>query len=284
MLLLVTQINIYPIKSFDGYSVQSAIVEKRGLQYDRRWMLVNADGIFLTQRTHPQMALFRAIIQDNQLIINDKANHQTLITLGLNETTGETMMVEIWEDRCKAALVSKKADQILSSALGLDCKLVKMPNETMRQVEADFNTGEDIVSFADAYPILIVGEASLDDLKSRYDNENKAKMTMRRFRPNITFSGGQPHEEDNWAHFRIGDIHFQGIKPCSRCVLTTIDPDTGIPASDKEPLVTLSTYRKRNRKIYFGQNAIWNDKKWSWAMLPEICVDDILTHRNIGKL
>ncbi|MEN9610572.1 MAG: hypothetical protein RLZZ628_1386 [Bacteroidota bacterium] len=276
-MLFVTQINIYPIKSFDGYTVSSAIVEKRGLQYDRRWMLVDSNGVFLTQRTHPQMALFRALIQDNQLIINDKSNHQTLLTLGLNETSGETMMVEIWDDRCNAALVSPKADSILSAALGLDCKLVKMPDETARRVDEDFNTGTDIVSFADGYPILIAGEASLKDLKNRLDKETKENITMRRFRPNIIFSGGQPYEEDNWAHFRIGDIHFQGVKPCARCVLTTIDPDTGIPASDKEPLATLSTYRKRNRKIYFGQNAIWNDKKWSWAMPPEICVNDILT-------
>ncbi|MEY4935111.1 MAG: hypothetical protein RIS64_1470 [Bacteroidota bacterium] len=274
-MLSVTQINIYPIKSFDGYTVQTAIVEKQGLQYDRRWMLINSDGIFLTQRTHPQMALFRAHIQDNQLIINHKPTQQTLITLDLKEVTGETMMVEIWDDRCKAALVSKKADQILSAALGFDCKLVKMPDETMRRVDEDFNTGEDIVSFADGYPILIVGESSLDDLKNRFDNENKENITMRQFRPNIVFSGGQPFEEDTWNHFRIGDIHFQGVKPCARCVLTTIDPDTGIVASDKEPLATLSTYRKRNRKIYFGQNAIWRDKRWLWAMPPEIHVGDI---------
>ncbi len=276
-MLFITQINIYPIKSFDGYTVQTAIVEKRGLQYDRRWMLVNPEGEFLTQRTHHTMALFQAIIWDNQLIIKDKSTNQLLITLGVNEDTGETMMVKIWDDRCKAALVSKKADQILSAALGFDCKLVKMPDETARRVDEDFNTGEDIVSFADGYPILIVGESSLNDLKSRYDNENKDNITMRRFRPNIIFSGGQPYEEDNWQNFRIGDIPFQGVKPCARCVLTTIDPDTGIVASDKEPLATLSTYRKRNRKIYFGQNVIWNDKRWLWAMPPEINVGDICT-------
>jgi uncharacterized protein len=277
MPLCVSQIHIYPIKSLDGYTVQTAIVEKRGLQYDRRWMLVDSNGVFLTQRTHPQMALFRAIIVDNQLIIHDKANHKTLLTLRLNETTGETMMVEIWDDRCKAALVSKQADQILSAALSLDCKLVKMPDETVRRVDADYNTGEDMVSFADGYPILIVGESSLNDLKNRLENEAKDNITMRRFRPNIIFSGGQPYEEDNWKQFRIGEIHFQGVKPCARCVLTTIDPDTGIAASNKEPLATLSTYRKRNRKIYFGQNVIWNDKRWLWAMPPEINVGDICT-------
>jgi uncharacterized protein YcbX len=237
-------------------------------------MLVNEDGVFLTQRTHPKMALFQAIIQDNQLIIKDKSTNQPLITLGLTEDTGETMRVEIWDDRCNAVLVSQKADLILSAALGLDCHLVKMPDETVRRVDEDFNTGDDMVSFADGYPILIVGESSLKDLQNRLPPETKDNVSMRRFRPNIIFSGGQPYEEDNWKHFRIGDLSFQGVKPCARCVLTTIDPDTGIAASDKEPLATLSTYRKRNRKIYFGQNVIWNNRSWLWAMPPEINVGD----------
>jgi uncharacterized protein len=275
-MLLVTQINIYPVKSFDGYSTTSAVVEQRGLQYDRRWMLVNADGVFLTQRNHPQMALFRALIIDNQLVIEDKISNQTLLKVGIDEKTGERKMVAIWDDHCEAALVSKKADQILSTALGIDCQLVTMPNETERRVEASFNTGNDMVSFADAYPILIVGEASLDDLKNRYNDDNQSKISMRRFRGNIIFSGGQPHEEDNWSNFRINELHFMGVKPCARCIMTTIDPDTGVVAADKEPLAMLSTYRKRNRKIYFGQNVIWNYKRWLWAMEATIQVGDVL--------
>ena len=260
-MLKLTQINIYPVKSLDGFSPLSATLETRGLQYDRRWMIVGEDGVFFSQRTRRKMTNLRAIIDNQQLIIEEKSNLMNKIAVGLEEMTDE-MQVTVWDDTVMARKVSALADTFLSDFLGIKCHLVKMPNEAQRRVEENYNTGNDVVSFADGYPFLIIGEASIDDLNTRLETplnaENQALIGMRRFRTNFVFSGGEPYEEENWGHFNIGKIAFQGMKPCGRCVMTTLDPDTG--ERGKEPLAKLSEYRKVENKIPFGQNLIWNEK------------------------
>lgn len=257
-MLQITQINVYPVKSLDGYSPLAAKVEERGLQYDRRWMIVDEERIFFTQRAYPKMALLRAYIADNQLIIEEKNNTENYIKLGIDEMT-EPKEVRVWNDRVLAALVSKKANEFLSSFLETTCYLVKMPETAQRRVEEAYNTGEDIVSFADGYPFLIIGESSINDLNQRLKTplnaENQALVGLRRFRPNFVFKGGLPYEEETWTHFKIGNVAFQGLKPCGRCVMITLNPDTG--EGGKEPLSTLASYHSQDKKVLFGQNLVW---------------------------
>ena len=273
-MLQLTQINIYPVKSLDGYSPTAAIVEKRGLQHDRRWMLTDTEGVFMTQRTNGKMALLQAIIEDNALIIREKQDHNnsikipidTVLKNGIGETA--SLNVEIWDDTVKAVRVSDEVDVWLSTFLGKKCHLVTMPDTTDRRVDEAYNTGDDVVSFADGYPFLIIGEASMQELNTRLDTP----LSIRRFRANFIFSGGEPFQEDHFRAFKIGDIDFIGVKNCARCVLITRDPDTG--EKGKEPLQTLNTYRQKGTKTLFGQNVLWQHRKSAQAWQPEVKVGD----------
>jgi uncharacterized protein len=268
-MLQLSQINIYPVKSLDGYSLKSAIVEKRGLQYDRRWLIVDENNVFMTQRTNGRMALLKAEIEGDFLKIFEKKDPDNHTKIPIS-TEGGIVNVEVWDDRVNATLVSKEADEFLSNFLEKQCRLVKMTDAFDRRVDEDYNTGEDIVSFADGYPFLIIGEASMRDLNEKMD----IPLSIRRFRANFIFSGGEPFIEDSFKNFKIGDVDFIGVKNCARCVLTTRDPDTGI--KDKEPLQTMMTYRQKGTKTLFGQNVIWNFKTWQWAWNPEVRVGDMI--------
>jgi uncharacterized protein YcbX len=163
---------------------------------------------------------------------------------------GEKILVKIWDDDCEALLMSKEVNKWFSSQLGIRCSLVYMPDSTERRVDPKYAINNDITSFSDAYPILIIGQASLDDLNSRLTEP----IPVNRFRPNIVFTGGTPYEEDEMEHFRINNLDFYGVKPSARCVVTTTNQETGI--AGKEPLKTLATYRAKNNKVYFGQNVL----------------------------
>ena len=210
-MLTLSQINIYPVKSLDGYSPARAVVERQGLQHDRRWMLVDDQGVFLTQRTVANMAFLRAEIIENQLLkIYEKQSPQHALTLPIEaiDATRLPLDVQIWDDVVRAQPVSAEADAWLTAFLGRPCQLVKMADNTERRVDEDYNTGQDIVSFADGYPFLIIGEASLADLNQRVGTP----LSMRRFRTNFVFSGGTPFQEDNFQRFLIGEVAFLGVK------------------------------------------------------------------------
>jgi uncharacterized protein len=280
-MLTLSKINIFPVKSLDGYSPESAIVEKQGLQYDRRWMITEPNGMFMTQRTNGRMALLKAVVENGILSIFEKKNPQNGIkTLVSSQITEGVLEAEIWDDKVTSVLVNKEINAFLSDFLNKKCQLVTMSLNTERRVDAQYNTGNDIVSFADGYPFLIIGEASLAELNNRMREKNTSNdplsinMSMRRFRTNLVFSGGQPFEEDVFTHFKIGDVDFTGLKPCARCVLTTRDPDTGVKGT--EPLETLAKFRQIGTKILFGQNVVWNDKNWESAGLPKVTIGDII--------
>jgi uncharacterized protein len=270
LMLKLTQINIYPVKSLDGFSPDSAIVEKRGLQHDRRWLITDPNGMFLTQRTNPKMAMLRATIEGDCLVIQEKDKPSNDFKIPIN-TEGPLSPVTVWDDTMKAASVSKEINGFLSDFLEKDVLLVKMPDTTERRVEENYNRGNDIVSFADGYPFLIIGEASMADLNERLNDP----LSIRRFRTNFVFSGGTPFQEDNFQNFKIGDVDFMGIKNCARCVLITRDPDTGVKG--KEPLLTLQNYRQKGTKTMFGQNLIWDFEKSATNHNPIIRVGDTIT-------
>ena len=244
-----SKIFIYPIKSLGGISVSSAIAESRGLKYDRRYLLVNEDGVFLTQRKFPQMTLLKlSFANDGFKVLNTMDNSHTIIPLESDSV--ETIAVTVWDDVCNASRVSKDLDNWFSRAIGKQCSLVYMPDNEKRMVERKYINEEHIVSFADAYPYLLIGQSSLDDLNTRLET----RLPINRFRPNFVFAGGNPYEEDKWKDFRIGNVEFTAIKPCARCVITAINQETAERGS--EPLKTLSEYRTINNKVMFGMNLI----------------------------
>jgi len=245
-----SEINIYPIKSLGGISLQNSEVTDRGLKHDRRWLIINNEEKFITQRTHPQLALIKTKINGNKLILGHKTKDIPPLVIPIHHESVEIVLVSIWQDLVEARVVGKYADEWLSDALGVKCRLVYMHDGTQRLVDRAFAADNEIVSFADAYPFMMIGQSSLNDLNSRL----KEKLPMNRFRPNFVFKGGNPFDEDKWKMIRIGEIVFNLVKPCSRCVTTTVNQDTA--EKNEEPLKTLSTYRSVNNKVYFGQNLL----------------------------
>lgn len=262
-MLTLSDLRIYPIKSLGGISVAEALVEEKGFRYDRRFMLVTPSGDFMTQRTNHYMALIDVAIDrpsesDAMLRVWHRHRPDNVLTLPLTvpDAPGETIPVSIWDDEnVPATLVSPEADRWFSDALDRPCRLVGMPDSTRRPVESAYARHDELgrpsaVSFADGYPYLLIGQASLDDLNQRL----LQPVEMLRFRPNLVVSGGLPYDEDAWQQFRIGAMTFYGVKPCGRCVLTTVDPATG--QKGREPLHTLTQYRRWKHKILFGQNVL----------------------------
>ena len=245
-------IYIYPIKSLGGIQVNEALVEKRGLQYDRRWMLTDEKGNFLTQRKFAQMALLQVQITPDGLLVSHKQQKLPPLLVPFQANDEKTKLVNIWNDVCFAFEVNPQADKWFSEALGMPCKLVHMPDNAIRHVDPEYARPKDLVSFADAYPFMMIGQESLNDLNSRLAE----KLPMNRFRPNLVFTGGAAFDEDTWTEFTIGDTTFFPVKPCARCVVTTINQETAEQSA--EPLKTLATYRTQNNKVNFGQNLIHN--------------------------
>ncbi len=246
-----THLYIYPIKSLGGIPLQEAGLTPRGMAFDRRWMLVDRDGHFFTQRKYPKMALLKTALTEDRLLVTSTEQKDASIEIPLRQAAFPGyLQVQVWDDRCLAARVSDEVDEWFSDMLDLSCHLVYMPDTTMRPTNPKYSDPGDMVSFADGYPYLVIGQASFDDLNARLAEP----VPMNRFRPNIVFSGGAPFEEDHWKRFRIGDTVFSGAKPCARCVMTTIDQQTA--EQGKEPLATLSMYRRRSNDVFFGLNAL----------------------------
>lgn len=247
----ISQLFIYPVKSLGGFEVTAAKLTDRGFQYDRRFMLIDGTNNFLTQREHSVMSLLQTAIEDNKLVIFHKSNTADKISVPLQPAPGNIIKVKVWDDECTAGYVSEEADEWLSNKLSLSCRLVYMPDSEKRLVDEKYAHNKEITNFSDGYPLLIIGQASLDDLNSRLAES----LPMDRFRPNIVFTGGQPYDEDIMEQLVINGIDMYGVKLCARCTITTISQTNGIKG--KEPLKTLAAYRMKNNKIYFGQNILY---------------------------
>lgn len=246
--LVLSEINIYPIKSLGGVRLRSAKVFEKGLEHDRRWMLIDEDNEFMTQRIHPKMALFKLSMSNDQFSITYGTD---LIILPFKHPIiAKPIKAKIWEDIVDVFELSQDYSAWFSDRLHMKCRLVSFPEENARSVDARYQVNHEQVSLADAYPFLMIGEQSLADLNSRLEES----VPMNRFRPNFVFSGGQAFEEDHWKKISIGKNKFAVVKPCARCVLTTVNQNTG--EKGLEPLLTLSQYRKKENKVLFGQNLI----------------------------
>lgn len=248
--LLVQDLYIYPIKSLGGIRLTEAKVEERGFELDRRWMIIDECGTFISQRTFPLMAMLRVEIGVNALSVFHVSAPSDKIYIPYNVEHSEVKNVKIWDDEVSAKFVNSEIDDWFSTSLNMKVRLVKMPVSTERKVDPTYAVNNESVSFADGMPYLLIGQNSLEDLNSRLETP----VPMNRFRPNIVFSGGTPFAEDIWKRIQIGEIDFQVVKPCARCVMITIEQDTG--SKGVEPLKTLTSYRKAGNKILFGQNMV----------------------------
>jgi len=261
----ISEINIYPIKSLKGISLDSAVVEERGLQYDRRWMLTTPDGMFFTQREFPRMATLSVWIEEDGSGLGVAADRFGDVFVPSQPDTGDKQQVTIWQSVCEGEIYGGALNEWFSDVIGTNCQLVYMPDNTRRSVNKRFDHGDDVVSFADGYPLMVLSEATLADLNSRLDDP----LPMNRFRPNLVVSGSSAFAEDAWDKVRIGEAVFRSTKPCERCVMTTVDQSNG-EFTGKEPLKTLASYRMAKdvmpdryeslgvgaTAVLFGQNLI----------------------------
>lgn len=246
-----TEIWIYPIKSLPGIRVHSAKVVEKGLVGDRRYMLVDENNNFMTLRQHPQMTLFDVTMDGDVIRVRSQSNERLgTLFVGSGGPVSSSFKTMIWDDEVDVYEVNPAYSKWFSEALKVKCQLVFFPEENARRVDPNYVKEEHHVSLADGYPFLIIGMRSLDDLNRRIGRE----LSMKRFRPNFVFEGGEPFEEDAWHNFGVGAVRLAGVKPCGRCPIPTVDPETGIKG--EEPLRTLATYRVKDGKVRFGQNVI----------------------------
>jgi MOSC domain-containing protein len=239
---------VYPVKSCRGIPVDHWDVDEFGLRYDRRFMLVDQAGEFMTQRDHPRLALVSPAIVGDRLQVS--APGMPPLELPLDPKPAIMTRVTVWRYSGEATWTGEPAARWFSDFLGIPCSLVHMPAESRRITNPVYDPTGARVSFADAYPILVISEESLADLNRRLTQP----LPMNRFRPNLTLSGGGPYAEDRWRQIQIGSVILNLVKPCDRCVITTTDQTTTERAV--EPLRTLATYRKVNGQVFFGQNAV----------------------------
>jgi uncharacterized protein YcbX len=247
--LRLSAINVYPLKSGGGLAQTSWDVDTFGLRYDRRWMLVDDGGVFLSQREHPRLALIRPELEPDRLVLRAPGAADLELPL---RPSGSDLTVTVWAGETRGRLVSAGADRWFTAFLGIACRLVHMPEDVVRPVRPDYAHDGERTSFTDGFPFLLISDASLEDLNRRL----AAPVPMNRFRPNLVVAGAEPFAEDGWRRIRMGQLTFRVSKPCPRCVMTTVDQASGI-SSGTEPLRTLAGFRRNAEgQVDFGQNLL----------------------------
>jgi MOSC domain-containing protein len=250
----ISSLHVYPVKGLKGIDLARSRCTDRGLEHDRRWMVVDGAGEFLTQRSHPRMATVWTDLSDSALTLS--APDMPELAIPLEPPPGPAMRVRVWNSLCDALPASADADRWLSGYLGFDCRLVFMPDGSVRHSNPAYAGEGKRVGFADGYAYLVIGEASLADLNSRLAARGHAALPMNRFRPNLVISGAEPYAEDGWEDIRVGDAVLRAAKPCGRCEVTTTDQSTG-ELRGPEPLATLAGYRDSAEfGVMFGMNYV----------------------------
>ncbi|MFL1485040.1 MOSC domain-containing protein [Marinobacter sp. LN3S78] len=239
----------YPVKSLAGVALDELRLDRFGPAGDRRWMLVDGGGRFVTQRKHPALARIQPHLVDGGLFLDIPGQDRIQV-----DVSDQSRRVSVWRDEIEGVLnATPEASEALSGFLGKRVSLVHMPESVTRPARHENLASVYPVSFADGFPFLVTSQASLDDLNRRmpWDAE------MRRFRPNVVVEGAaQPWEEDLWEQVMLGAVPVRLVKPCSRCIMTTVDPDTGERSSDGNPLKTLATFRRTDKGVIFGANGV----------------------------
>ena len=246
--IILSGLHVYPIKSCAGVSLRSAEIAATGLRHDRRWMLVDGEGGFVSQRTMPRMAVISVSIRDECLVV--EAPGMPDLEVPFEAEDGGRISVEVWGDTQSGVPVGEEADRWFGEFLRGDYRLVRQPEDDVRPVDSVRANGGDRASFVDRFPFLLISEASLEDLNGRMEEP----LPMNRFRPNLVVRGCEPYAEDGWGEVRIADVPFRVAEPCRRCAITTTNQKTA--ERGKEPLSTLATYRRWGGGVVFGRNAI----------------------------
>ncbi len=247
-MITVASLYIYPVKSCAGVRCAQATLDMRGLRHDRDWMIVDGHNEFVTQREHPRLALITPQLEADTLRLTTPEGRD--VSLPTTGVVGPTRRVRVWRDWCEAVDQGDIAAQFFSDWLGESVRLVKMADSFERRVDPRYARTSALTGFSDGYPLLLISQASLDDLNTRLETS----LPMNRFRPNLVVSGCDRYAEDGWQQVQINTIAFDIAKPCERCTVTTTDQATG--ERGIEPLRTLATYRRVGTKVYFGQNII----------------------------
>lgn len=243
-------IRIYPLKSGGGIELTEAELTPTGLRHDRRWMLVDEQGRFLSQRELPQMARLNVKLTTRLIFSCDGQN----LALPLPPYTDmPEIPVTVWRSTVPAQLFGPDVNHWFTQLLGRPCRLVYMPDNTRRETNPEFAPGQQ-VSFADGYPYLLCNLASLRDLNQRLEAKGQPPVSMDRFRPNLIVEHDTPFAEDHWQQISLGEQGFKVVKPCERCVIITTDQVTA--KVGKEPLTTLASFHKLDGKVIFGQNLV----------------------------
>jgi uncharacterized protein len=253
---VVEGLTIYPVKALRGTALTVSDVAIWGLGHDRRWMVVQPDGRFITQREIPAMARIGAQAsggaQASPGTLTLAADGGGTLRIPIPAASAERRQVQVWRDRLPALDAGPDAAAWLSEALGLPCGLVYLDDPWSRPVDPAYALPGDRAPFTDGFPVLLASTASLDALNAALPSA----IDMDRFRPNITVSGAIAWEEDRWRRIRIGGIVFRVAKPCARCFVTTVDQRTGTRPDKSEPLRTMARIRRTASGVMFGQNLI----------------------------
>jgi uncharacterized protein len=261
-------IHIYPLKAGRAVDLREAAVEPWGLAGDRRWLVVDAAGRFVSQREEPALARVIAAYPaagtdqvaagrpwPTDAITLSAAGHPPLkVAMPWPDDDPEMVPVAVWESRVRAAAAGQEADDWLGRLLGRDVRLVYLDDPARREVDQDYGDPGDRVSFADGYPLLLTSASSLEALGDWLAEDGHPPVPMNRFRPNVVVAGACAWAEDGWRRVRIGAVTFRVVKPCGRCVVTTTDQATG--QRGRQPLELLGRRRRFGRQLVFGQNMI----------------------------
>lgn len=250
----VSNLYIYPIKSTMGISLPHADIDELGLAFDRRFVISDNSGQFITARTEPSLCLVKSTLTEQGITLS--APNMPKLSLAYDNFSDQYQNVTVWDDEIAGQLCSPEANSWFSDYLQRPCQLLFFGEASSRMKKTNTDDARK-VAFADGYPLLLISQASLDDLNQRLSANNQKAVSMAQFRPNIVVDNCLPFAEDGWQHIRIGDVEFKVSKPCERCIFTTVNPENGIKDAQQQPLSTLKTYRQTNNgEVLFGQNLI----------------------------
>jgi uncharacterized protein len=248
MTITISQLSVYPIKSMQGLNLTQAQVNESGFQFDRQFMLSQLDGTFITARQYPQLLLLKPKLTNTGLMIT--APNESSIMVHYNEFSSQPESTNVWGNYFYSHIASIKVNRWFSDYLQRDVQLRWLGHASTRRIK-HYPTLP--LSFADGYPYLLLNRSSFDEVNRRC----RQSLAIPQFRGNIIIDGAPPFSEDTWKTIKIGEVIFEVTKPCSRCILTTVDVKTAQPAPNKQPLSVLSTFRRDEKgEIDFGINMI----------------------------